>query len=34
MTQWFKAEGDDIILLGVAREDLGGSEYLKILQAR
>ena len=34
MTQWFTAEGDDIILLGVTREDLGGSEYLKIMQAR
>jgi phosphoribosylformylglycinamidine synthase len=34
MTQWFKAEGDDIILLGAAREDLGGSEYLKVMQAR
>lgn len=34
MTQWFKAEGDDIILLGAAREDLGGSEYLKVIQAR
>jgi phosphoribosylformylglycinamidine synthase len=34
MTQWFKAEGDDIILLGTAREDLGGSEYLKVIQAR
>ncbi|HEX5647655.1 MAG TPA: phosphoribosylformylglycinamidine synthase subunit PurL [Nitrospira sp.] len=34
MTQWFKAEGDDIIVLGAAREDLGGSEYLKVVQAR
>jgi phosphoribosylformylglycinamidine synthase II len=34
MTQWFKAEGDDVILLGTAREDLGGSEYLKVIQAR
>ena len=34
MTQWFKSEGDDIILLGAAREDLGGSEYLKVVQAR
>ncbi|MDX2252376.1 MAG: phosphoribosylformylglycinamidine synthase subunit PurL [Nitrospira sp.] len=34
MTQWFKAEGDDIILLGAVREDLGGSEYLKVIQAR
>ncbi len=34
MTQWFKQEGDDIILLGIAREDLGGSEYLKVVHAR
>jgi phosphoribosylformylglycinamidine synthase len=34
MTQWFKQEGDDIILLGSAREDLGGSEYLKAVHAR
>lgn len=34
MTQWFKSEGDDIILLGPTREDLGGSEYLKVVQAR
>ncbi len=33
-TQWFKAEADDIILLGTAREDLGGSEYLKVVHAR
>ncbi|HSF69696.1 MAG TPA: phosphoribosylformylglycinamidine synthase subunit PurL [Nitrospira sp.] len=34
MTQWFKNEGDDIILLGSSREDLGGSEYLKVVHAR
>ncbi|MBH0196749.1 MAG: phosphoribosylformylglycinamidine synthase subunit PurL [Nitrospira sp.] len=34
MTQWFKQDGDDIILLGVTREDLGGSEYLKVIHAR
>ncbi len=34
MTQWFKQEGDDIILLGSSREDLGGTEYLKVLHAR
>ncbi len=34
MTQWFKEEGDDIILLGTAREDLGGSAYLKVVHAR
>ena len=34
MTQWFKHEGDDIILLGSSREDLGGTEYLKVMHAR
>ncbi|MCP9447257.1 MAG: phosphoribosylformylglycinamidine synthase subunit PurL [Nitrospira sp.] len=34
MTQWFKEEGDDIILLGATRDDLGGSEYLKIMHSR
>ena len=34
MTQWFKQEGDEIILLGTQREDLGGSEYLKVIHAR
>jgi phosphoribosylformylglycinamidine synthase len=34
MTQWFKNEGDDILLLGSSREDLGGSEYLKVVHAR
>jgi phosphoribosylformylglycinamidine synthase len=34
MTQWFKAEGDDVILLGNTREDLGGTEYLKVMHAR
>jgi phosphoribosylformylglycinamidine synthase len=34
MTQWFKQNGDDIILLGSTREDLGGSEYVKIVHAR
>jgi phosphoribosylformylglycinamidine synthase len=34
MSQWFKEEGDDIILLGAPREDLGGSEYLKVVHAR
>lgn len=27
-SQWFKAEGDAIVLLGRTREELGGSEYL------
>ncbi|MCS6896882.1 MAG: phosphoribosylformylglycinamidine synthase subunit PurL, partial [Nitrospira sp.] len=34
MTQWFKEEGDDIILLGITKEDLGGSEYLKVMHSR
>jgi phosphoribosylformylglycinamidine synthase len=34
ITQWFKQDGDDIILLGSSREDLGGSEYLKVVHAR
>ncbi len=34
MTQWFKQEGDEILLLGSSREDLGGSEYLKVVHAR
>lgn len=34
MTQWFKNEGDDVLLLGSSREDLGGAEYLKVVHAR
>jgi phosphoribosylformylglycinamidine synthase subunit PurL len=34
MTQWFKDEGDVILLLGKTRDDLGGSEYLKVLYHR
>lgn len=34
MTQWFKQEGDDILVLGDTREDLGGTEYLKVMHAR
>ncbi len=34
MTQWFREDGDDIILLGTTREDLGGSEYLKVMHSR
>ncbi len=29
LTQWFKDEGDLIVLLGETKEELGGSEYLK-----
>ena len=31
VTQWFKSEGDVIVLLGETKEELGGSEYLKII---
>jgi phosphoribosylformylglycinamidine synthase len=34
MTQWFRNDGDAIILLGTTRDDLGGSEYLKVIQHR
>src|SRR5215467_7300669 len=34
MTQWFKQAGDVILLLGKTREDLGGSEYLKVIHHR
>jgi phosphoribosylformylglycinamidine synthase subunit PurL len=34
MTQWFREDGDAILLVGKTRDDLGGSEYLKILQHR
>jgi phosphoribosylformylglycinamidine synthase len=29
-TQWFKSEGDIVVLLGQTREELGGSEYLAV----
>lgn len=29
LTQWFKDDGDIIVLLGETREELGGSEYMK-----
>jgi phosphoribosylformylglycinamidine synthase len=31
VTQWFKAEGDAVVLLGRNREELGGSEYLAVI---
>ncbi|MEX5219414.1 MAG: phosphoribosylformylglycinamidine synthase subunit PurL [Nitrospiraceae bacterium] len=34
VTQWFKQAGDVIILLGATREDLGGTEYLKVMHHR
>jgi Phosphoribosylformylglycinamidine (FGAM) synthase, synthetase domain len=33
-TQWFKQDGDAIILLGTTREDLGGTEYLRVVHHR
>ena len=30
-TQWFKREGDVIVLIGETKEELGGSEYLKVI---
>jgi len=30
-TQWFKDEGDIIVLLGETKEELGASEYLKVI---
>ncbi len=33
-TQWFKQPGDVILLLGETREDIGGTEYLKVLHSR
>ena len=34
ITPWFKTAGDVVVLLGRTREELGGSEYLKSVQAR
>jgi len=33
-TQYFKNEGDVIVLLGETKEELGGSEYLKVIHGR
>ncbi|OGJ85622.1 MAG: phosphoribosylformylglycinamidine synthase II [Candidatus Raymondbacteria bacterium RifOxyA12_full_50_37] len=30
-TQWFKKAGDRIVLLGETRDEIGGSEYLKVV---
>ena len=30
VTPWFKSDGDHVVLLGTSREELGGSEYLKV----
>ncbi len=34
MTQWFREDGDAVLLLGKSRDDLGGSEYLKVVHHR
>jgi phosphoribosylformylglycinamidine synthase subunit PurL len=34
LTSWFKEEGDDVFLLGETAEDLGGSEFLKVVHGR
>jgi phosphoribosylformylglycinamidine synthase len=31
VTPWFKSAGDIVVLLGRSREELGGSEYLKLV---
>lgn len=33
-TQWFKQAGDAVIVLGTTREDLGGTEYLRVIHHR
>ncbi len=33
-TAWFKDEGDDIFLVGTTGEDLGGTEYLRVVHFR
>lgn len=34
LTQWFKNEGDMIVLIGETREEFGGSEYLKQIHGK
>jgi len=34
VTQWFKNEGDIIFLLGETKDELGGSEYLKVIHGK
>ncbi|MDE3244357.1 MAG: phosphoribosylformylglycinamidine synthase subunit PurL [Nitrospirota bacterium] len=34
VTQWFKQAGDQIIVLGATRDDLGGTEYLRVAHHR
>ena len=33
-TQWFKQSGDTIFLIGETKEDIGGTEYLKVMHSR
>jgi len=33
-TQWFKRDGEVVVLLGETREELGGTEYLKVVHNR
>ena len=34
ITQWFETPGDRVLLLGETQEDLGGTEYLKVVHYR
>jgi phosphoribosylformylglycinamidine synthase subunit PurL len=34
MTPWFKDEGDWVVMLGQSRDDIGGTEYLKLVHSR
>jgi phosphoribosylformylglycinamidine synthase len=34
LVRWFQEDGDGVYLLGTTREDLGGSELLKVVHAR
>jgi phosphoribosylformylglycinamidine synthase len=33
-TPWFKSEGDEVALIGANLEEVGGSEYLKVIHGR
>jgi phosphoribosylformylglycinamidine synthase len=33
-TQWFKQAGDEIVLLGATKDELGGTEYLRVIHSR
>jgi phosphoribosylformylglycinamidine synthase len=34
LTSWFKEEGDSVYLLGATADDLGGSEFVKVVHGR